>query len=366
MDQVTIIGIDISTEEFPTPWGVRQKASRSSAKCFRGEVPCISLRSASAASPSGPAGKAWPGNVDEPSSRIYHRPMRRHAHHWGRQIIALGHACKLIPPIYVKPFLKRQKNDSNDAAAIVEAAQRPTMRFVAVKSEEAQADAMLFRTRALLVRQRTQTINSLRGQLAEFGVIAAQGVGSIAMLRFEWGAAKATLPEQVVPMTELLFEQIAALSQKIAGLEKEIRSRTRAREEMKRLMTIPGIGPICAMAVSAFAPPMESFGCGRDFAAWVGLTPRQHSTAGKQRLGRITKMGQRDLRQLLVLGATSVLRHMRKREELDDPWLRRMIAEKPPKLVAVALANKMARIIWALSVKKECYRAPVATAAAGE
>ena len=202
--------------------------------------------------------------------------------------------------------------------------------------------------------------------LTEFGVIAAQGVGSIALLRFEWGAAKATLPEQVVPMTELLFEQIAALSQKIAGLEKEIRSRTRAREEMKRLMTIPGIGPICAMAVSAFAPPMESFGCGRDFAAWIGLTPRQHSTAGKQRLGRITKMGQRDLRQLLVLGATSVLRHMRKREELDDPWLRRMIAEKPPKLVAVALANKMARIIWALSVKKECYRAPVATAAAGE
>ena len=172
--------------------------------------------------------------------------------------------------------------------------------------------------------------------------------------------------DQAAPLTELLFEQIAALSQKIAGLEKEIRSRTRAREEMKRLMTIPGIGPICAMAVSAFAPPMESFGCGRDFAAWVGLTPRQHSTAGKQRLGRITKMGQRDLRQLLVLGATSVLRHMRKREELDDPWLRRMIAEKPPKLVAVALANKMAPIIWALSVKKECYRAPVATAAAGE
>ena len=132
-------------------------------------------------------------------------------------------------------------------------------------------------------------------------------------------------------------------------------------------MTIPGVGPICAMAVHAFAPPMESFGYGRDFAAWVGLTPRQHSTAGNQRLGRITKMGQRDLRQLLVLGATSVLRHMRKREDLGDPWLRRMMmAGKPPKLVAVALANKMARIIWALPVKKECYRAPVATAAAGE
>ena len=284
------------------------------------------------------------------------------AHHWGRQIIALGHVCKLIPPIYVKPLLKRQKNDSNDAASIVEAAQRPTMRFVAVKSEEAQADAMLFRTGA-------QTINSLRGQLAEFGVIAAQGVGSIAMLWFEWGAAKATLPEQVVSMTELLFEQIAALSQKIADLEREIRSRTRSGEEMKlkRLMTIPDIGSICAMAVNAFAPPMESFGCGRDFAAWVGLTPRQHSTAGKQRLGRITKMGQRDLRQLLVPGATLVLRHMRKREDPGDPWLRRMMmAGKPSKLVAVALANKMARIIWVLSVKKGTCRAPAAVAAGAQ
>ena len=231
MDQVTIIGIDISKRSFQLHGATaegkpvfRKMLSRGKFLAFLSEVPPCQI-----------VMEACGG-----------------AHHWGRQIIALGHACKLIPPIYVKPFLKRQKNDSNDAAAIVEAAQRPTMRFVAVKSEEAQADAMLFRTRALLVRQRTQTINSLRGQLAEFGVIAAQGVGSIAMLRFEWGAAKATLPEQVVPMTELLFEQIAALSQKIAGFEKEIRSRTRAREEMKRLMTIPGIGPICAMAVNAF------------------------------------------------------------------------------------------------------------------
>ena len=213
------------------------------------------------------------------------------AHYWGRQIIALGHTCKLIPPIYVKPFLKRQKNDSNDAAAIVEAAQRPTMWFVAVKSEEAQADTMLFRTRALLVRQRTQTINSLRGQLAEFGVIAAQGVAGLAAMRLELAEVEGSLPEQVVSMAKLLFEQIAALSEQIAGLEKGIRSRTRTGEEMQRLMTIPGIGSICAMAMNAFAPPMESFGCGRDFAAWVGLTPRQQSTAGKQRLGRITKMG---------------------------------------------------------------------------
>ena len=270
MDRINIIGIDISKRSFQLHGATAEgkpvfgkKLSREKFLVFLSEVPpCLVVMGACGS-----------------------------AHHWGRQIIALGHRCKLIPPIYVKPFLKRQKNDSNDAAAIVEAAQRPTMRFVAVKPVAAQADAMLFRTRALLVRQRPQTINSLRGQLAEFGVIAAQGVGSIAMLRFEWGAAKETLPEQVVSMTELLFEQIAALSQKIADLEKEIRSRTRAREDMKRLMTIPGIGPICALALHAFAPPMENFGCGRDFAAWVGLTPRQHSTAGKQRLGRITKMG---------------------------------------------------------------------------
>ena len=345
MEQVTIIGIDISKRSFQLHRATAEgkpvfgkKLSREKFLVFLSEAPpCLVVMEACGG-----------------------------AHYWGRQIIALGHTCKLIPPIYVKPFLKRQKNDSNDAAAIVEAAQRPTMRFVAVKSEEAQADAMLFRTRALLVRQRTQTINSLRGQLAEFGVIAAQGVGSIAVMRLELAEVEGSLPEQVVSMAKLLFEQVAALSEQIADLEKEIRSRTRAREEMKRLMTIPGIGPICAMALHAFTPPMESFGCGRDFAAWVGLTLRQHSTAGKQRLGRITKMGQRDLRQLLVLGATSVLRHMRKREELDDPWLRRMIAEKPPKLVAVALANKMARIIWALSVKKETYRAPTEVAAGAE
>ena len=151
------------------------------------------------------------------------------AHYWGRQIIALGHRCMLIPPIYVKPFLKRQKNDSNDAAAIVEAAQRPTMRFVAVKSEEAQADAMLFRTRALLVRQRTQTINSLRSQLAEFGVIAAQGMAGVAVMRLELAEVEGSLPEQVVSMAKLLFEQVAALGEQIADLEKEIRSRTRAR-----------------------------------------------------------------------------------------------------------------------------------------
>ena len=286
------------------------------------------------------------------------------AHHWGRQIIAMGHECRLIPPVYVKPFVKRQKNDQNDAAAIVEAAQRPTMRFVAVKSEEAQADAMLFRTRALLVRQRTQTINSLRGHLAEFGLVAPRGTANVERLRQEMEGAQEPPPEQVAEMAELLLAQIDALSEQITGLDKKIRTRARERDELRRLMTIPGIGPISVMAVHAFAPPMASFRRGRDFAAWIGLTPREHSTAGRQRLGRITRMGQRDLRQLLVLGATAVLRHRRECEVQNDPWLARMISEKPPKLVAVALAGKMARMIWALSVKEETYRTPAAMAAA--
>ena len=171
------------------------------------------------------------------------------AHHWGRAIIDLGHECRLIPPVYVKPFVKRQKNDSNDAAAIVEAAQRPTMRFVAVKSEAAQSDSMLFRTRALPVRQRTQTINSLRGHLAEFDVVAPLGPGGVEKLRRELEAVRESLPEQVASMATLLFAQIAALSGQVAGLDKEIRVRARERAEMKRLMTIPGVGPICAMAV---------------------------------------------------------------------------------------------------------------------
>ena len=248
-------------------------------------------------------------------------------------------------------------NDANDAAAIVEAAQRPTMRFVAVKSEEAQADAAVFRTRGLLVRQRTQLVNALRGQLTEFGIVAARGLAKVEELRQEMEQAKSRLPEGVVRAVELLCGQIDGLTDEIKALDREITERARRQEDLKRLMTIPGVGPICAMAVCAFAPPMETFRCGRDFAAWVGLTPRQHSTGGKQRLGRITKMGQRDLRQLLVPGATAVLRQQRTKRTGIDPWIARMLAEKPPKLVAVALANRMARVLWAISVRKEDYRA---------
>ena len=282
------------------------------------------------------------------------------AHYWGREILELGHDVKLVPPIYVKPFVKRHKNDSADAQAICEAAQRPTMRFVAVKTEEQQSRGMLFRTRDLLVRQRTQTINALRGHLAEFGLIAPQGPAQVRRLESALEDPGSALPGLVLDLGRLLLVQIAGLDAKINELEKDIRVRARQDEEAKRLMTIPGIGPITAMAIQAFAPPMESFRRGRDFAAWLGLVPRQHSTGGKPRLGKISKMGQRDLRRLLITGAMAVVSWASRCGRTNDPWLAGMLARKPRMLVAVALANRMARIAWALMTSKESYRAPAA------
>jgi len=214
------------------------------------------------------------------------------AHYWGREIEALGHQVRLLPPIYVKPFVKRHKNDAADAEAITEAAERPTMRFVAVKTEAQQAQGMLFRTRDLLVRQRTQTINALRGHLAEYGVVAPQGRPRIGDLVGVLEDEDCRLPGAVVELSWLLLGRIEELDERIDGLDRELRTSARADEETARLMTIPGIGPITAMAIQAFAPPMESFRCGRDFSAWLGLVPRQHTTGGKPRLGRISKMGQ--------------------------------------------------------------------------
>ena len=282
------------------------------------------------------------------------------AHYWGREIVKLGHRARLIPPLYVKPFVKRQKNDATDAEAICEAALRPCMRFVAVKGEEQQARAMLFRVRDLLVRQRTQAINALRGHLAEFGIVAPQGRAHVARLALALDEAASSLPAAVPDLAAHLLGQIAAFDAKIAGLDKEIHLQARRDADAARLMTIPGVGPICAMAIQAFAPPMESFRCGRDFSAWLGLVPRQHSTGGKPRLGRISKMGQRDLRRLLVCGAMAQLRWAIRRGEIEDPWLAGMLARKPRMVVAVALANRMARIAWALTVNKQVYRAPAA------
>ncbi len=206
----------------------------------------------------------------------------------------------------MKPFVKRCKNDAADAEAITEAAQRPTMHFVAVKTEAQQAQGMLFRTRDLLVRQRTQTINALRGHLAEYGVVAPQGRAWIVQLAGVLEDKACGLPEAVVELGWLLLERIDELDEKIDGLDRKIRTSAGEHEETARLMTIPGIGPITALALEAFAPPMESFRRGRDFSAWLGLVPRQHTTGGKPRLGRISKMGQRDLRRLLITGAMAV------------------------------------------------------------
>ena len=225
------------------------------------------------------------------------------AHDWGRAIADLGHDVRLIPPVYVKPFVKRQKNDAADAEAIVEAASRPTMRFVAVKTEAQQARAMIFRTRDLLVRQRTQLINALRGHLAEHGVVVPKGTSHLGQLSAAIEDEARLLPSTVREIGRVYLEQISAYATKIIELGKTLRAAAVACETTARLQTMPGIGPITAMAIEAFAPPMETFQRGRDFAAWLGLVPVQRSTGGKQRLGKTSKMGQRDIRRLLIVGA---------------------------------------------------------------
>jgi len=236
------------------------------------------------------------------------------------------------------------------------------MRFVAMKSAEKQALGMAFRTRDLFVRQRTQTINALRGHLAEYGVVAPKGTAHLDRLNGVVGDPDSGLPGSVVALACMLLDQIAALQEKIAVLETEIRLRARRDDVASRLMTIPGIGPICAAAMEAFAPPPETFAKGRDFAAWLGLTPRQHSSGGKERLGKMSKMGQRDLRRLLIIGAMAVVRWAVRKGAPDGSWLARMLQRKPRMLVAVALANKMARVAWALMAKGGTYLNPVAVA----
>lgn len=286
------------------------------------------------------------------------------SHYWARELMALGHDVKLMPAQYVKPYVKRGKNDAADAEAICEAAQRPSMRFVAIKSEEQQASGLVFRTRDLLVRQRTQLINAIRGHLTEYGWVAPKGPSHVAMLgdllEDEMGSS---LPEAARAMLRTMLDLLEELNEKIGDLDKEIARRAREDAVARRLMTIPGVGPITATALAALAPPAETFTKGRDFAAWLGLAPRQMSTGGKQKLGSISKMGERTLRRLLIIGCSAVVLQASKRGAPKGSWLEQMMARKPRMLVTVALANKTARIIWAVLVKEEDYRAPVAAAA---
>lgn len=284
------------------------------------------------------------------------------SHHWGRELARLGHAVRLIPPAYVKPFVKRQKNDETDAEAICEAAQRPTMRFVAVKSAEQQASGVVFRARDLLVRQRTQIFNAIRGHLAEYGHVAPKGVCYVERLIAEIGSPESGLPEAARASLQALVDLLPKLEEQIAGLDREIARRAKEDATARRLTTIPGVGPITATALVALAPPAEAFRCGRDFSAWLGLTPVQRSSGGKQKLGQVSKMGERTLRRLLVIGASAVIKQALIRGAPAGSWLAQMLARKPRMLVAVALANKMARVVWALLVRGGVYRTPALAA----
>jgi transposase len=280
------------------------------------------------------------------------------SHYWARELAALGHEPRLIPAAYVKPFVKRQKNDMADAEAICEAAQRPTMRFVAPKSAEAQGAAVIFRTRELLVRQRTQLINALRGHLTEFGYVVRQGPGHVIKLIELVKNSASELPEAARPVLAMITENLQAVQSQVSALDQEIARRAKANEMAKRLMTIPGIGPVAATALVALAPAANTFRRGRDFAAWLGLTPLQKSSGGKQRLGKITRMGERSLRRLLIIGASSAAKAASRNGAAANPWLAQMLSRKPRLLAVVALANKMARIVWALMANGGIYRAP--------
>jgi transposase len=286
------------------------------------------------------------------------------AHYWARELTKLGHKVRLMPAKDVKAYVKRNKNDAADAEAICEAVRRPTMRFVRVKTAEQQGQLMQHRTRDLLMRQRTQLINALRAHLAELGIVAAQGREGIQELL----AIVADRKDQRIPIDAraslmLLAAQLQAVQTVIGLIEKRIMAQHRSNEASKRLETIPGIGVIGATAIAATVADPSVFRSGRDFAAWIGLVPRQDSTGGKQKLGPISKQGDQYLRRILVVGAHAVLRRAKQSPE-KYPWLTQLLARRPFKLVAVALANKMARTAWALLAHGGTYRAPELAATA--
>jgi len=282
------------------------------------------------------------------------------AHFWGRQIGALGHGVRLIPPAYVKPYVKRQKNDAADAEAICEAVTRPHMRFVPIKGAERQSVLMLHRARDLLMRQRTMTLNAVRGHLAEFGITTAQGpYRLLSLMRAIEAGDGPNLPPLARAALDSLASQLDTLTEEISKLERQLLTWHRADETSRRLETIPGIGLITATALAASVPDPAVFKTGRQFAAFLGLVPRQSSSGGKERLGRISKMGDGYLRRLLVVGATSVVRRASRNPTATGAWIRGLLERKPARLVSVAVANKTARIAWAILTRGETYRAPL-------
>lgn len=278
------------------------------------------------------------------------------AHHWARTLSAMGHEVKLMPPSYVKGYVKRGKSDALDAEAICEAVQRPTMRFVPVKTIEQQSILMAHRTRSLLVRQRTMAANALRAHLAEFGLVANQGIANLVRLAETAFAAEEELPAHARRALEILIRRLAELTEEIAELDRELRVWHVGNEVSRRLATIPGVGVITATALAATVTDPDQFRSGRQFAAWLGLTPQQHSTGGKTRLGGISKQGDRYLRRLLVVGATAVMRHAKDKTTPMAAWVQGLLEKKPFRLVSVALANKLARIAWVVLTRGDTYR----------
>ena len=279
------------------------------------------------------------------------------AHHWARELIALGHEVKLMPPAYVKAYVKRNKNDAADAEAICEAVTRPSMRFVPVKDVDQQSVLMMHRARNLLVRQRTMLVNALRAHLAEFGIIAPQGLRHVERLAGAIEEDSPALPELARSILRLVVAQLSDTQAKVRQIEAKLAKWHRSNRVSKLLATVPGVGIMGASAIAATVSDPNLFRSGREFAAWLGMTPRQNSSGGKERLGRTSKRGDKYIRCLLVAGAVAVLRHARTRATKDAEWVRALLARKPAKVVAVALANRTARIAWAVMARGEAYRA---------
>jgi transposase len=283
------------------------------------------------------------------------------SHHWARTLQTLGHTVRLLPPQYVTPFVKRGKNDNNDADAINDAADRPGIHDVPVKSADTQARAMLLSVRELLVRQRTQMVNALRGHAAEMGLVAPKGPAGLAKLRAEI-AEDASLPEPAREALHMLGQEIDRLEADLAKADKRLLLQHKADATSQRLAQIPGVGPISALSL-ALCVDAKQFESGRHFAAWLGLAPREKSTGGKQRMGGISRAGNERLRMLLVVGATSVVKTVKPGGKNASAWLLKLLERKPKKLAAVALANKMARIVWAMLTSGEAYRRTTPVAA---
>ena len=279
------------------------------------------------------------------------------AHHWARELQNFGHTVRLIPPAYVKPYVRRgAKNDASDAAAICEAVARPGMRFVPIKSKENQAFLLLHRARGLLVRQRTMTACAIRAHLAEYGIVIAQGrhrVEAFVTALDEFGTE---LPEDARFALNALIDQLDELNRQIEKIESKLNAIHQSHPVCRVLSSIPGVGPITATAFAATIPDPSMFRSGREFAAWLGLTPRQNSTGGKTRLGGITKQGDSYLRHLLVIGARTVVRYPKARSKVDAEWIDALLQRRRPMVVAVAVANKLARIIWAMMSSGEFFR----------